>query len=171
MDSHNKDSRNVRRSGQCKGLPVRDTSALASALALTARTFIVCPRCENRVARLSGTREKASDASDEHRPSAALECVFSLSSRGVFGRAIEGSLSAWNAPGRGMCRAAQPARVSGRKRSGPRSSPVAAAATTPTTAVCHGPFRGALESSVTRRSNLLDRARSKNNPFASLFRA
>ena len=50
-----------------QGSARRDTSALASALALTARTFIVCPCCEDRGTLCWRTGEGIRAASDETR--------------------------------------------------------------------------------------------------------
>ena len=134
MDSHNKESRNVRGSGQCKGLP-EGTRAPASALALTARTFIVCPCCENRGTLFPAHGRRHGGAAPEW---ARTRIRFFGTTRPASTHAVFSALLAFvgclerveRARSRDVQGGAAGPR-SGRKRSGPRSSPLAAAATTP----------------------------------------
>jgi len=102
-----------------QGSARRDTSARASALALTARTFIVCPCCENRGTLFWHMGEGGVTLLDDGRTQIRF-CARSFRCLERVERARARDVQGGAAGPR-----------SGRKRSGPRSSPVAAAATTP----------------------------------------
>ena len=118
-----------------QGSARRDTSAPASALALTARTFIVCPRCENRGTLFRHTGEGIVTQRPNEARTRIRFCVrVGLPSASGVISALRAIVGCFKRVERARSRDVQGGAAgprSGRKRSGPRSSPLAAAATTP----------------------------------------
>jgi hypothetical protein len=118
-----------------QGSARRDTSALASALALTARTFILCPCCENRGTLCRHTGEGRGRSARIDRPRIRFYGASSPASTGKFypryWRRWAVSKRVERAKVARMCRAAQPARAAGASVADLRSSPIAGAATAP----------------------------------------
>jgi hypothetical protein len=104
-----------------QGSARRDTSARASALAGPARTFIVYPCCENPAARFRSHRRTHAEAVTDE-PRLLNPRLRSESWPDSTGHPELSVFSAWNAQGRGMRRAAQPARAAGGSEADPATA-------------------------------------------------
>jgi hypothetical protein len=111
MDSHNKESRNVRISGQCKGLPA-GTRALGRVPLHCLRARLSSAPVVRIQARSLGHAGEGGVTQHPNRPARGSASTVRLGGL-VRAAGDRGCFSAWNAQGRGMCRAAQPARAAG----------------------------------------------------------
>jgi hypothetical protein len=135
MDSHNKESRNVRISGQCKGLP-EGTRALGRVPLHCLRARLSSAPVVRIEARSLGRTGEGMVTQRPTRPARGSAAALRVGLPPLR-RSIPHCLGLWavfqrveRARARDVQGGAGGPR-SGRKRSGPRSSPVAAAATTP----------------------------------------
>jgi hypothetical protein len=152
-----------------QGSARRDTSAWASALALPARTFIVCPCCENRgtLSRHTGEGMVTPRPNRPARGSASALRV-GLPQLRRSNPHCWGSWAVFKRVERARSRDVQGGVAgprSGRKRSAPRSSPLAAAATTPYGSEAIGPHRRYRSANLNHEA-ILGRLRSDSSKIS-----